>query len=73
METSDTALQIVLAEDNPADVTVVRMALREAGLRCELRILQDGEQAIAFLDRLDADPKAAAPIDLLLLDMHLPK
>src|ERR1700730_1557125 len=73
METTDSApLQIVLAEDNPADVTLVRMALRDAGLDCALRVIEDGEQAIAFIQALDADPRETA-VDLLLLDMHLPK
>lgn len=74
MDTTDSpALQIVLAEDNPADVMLVRMALRDAGLNCALRVLEDGEQAISFFETIDADPKVASVVDLLLLDMHLPK
>ena len=73
METADKLpVQIVIAEDNPADVKLVHMALRDAGLNCSLRIVGDGAQAIALIETLDADSKAA-PIDLLLLDMHLPK
>jgi two-component system, chemotaxis family, response regulator Rcp1 len=63
---------IVLAEDNSADVTLVRMALKSAGLNCEICVLDDGEKAIAFIEESDGNPKAV-PIDLLLLDMHLPK
>ena len=66
------AKHIVLAEDNLADVALVRMALKSAGLNCELRVLDDGEKAVTFIEELDANPKAG-PIDLLLLDMHLPK
>ena len=73
METADKLpVQIVIAEDNPADVKLVHMALRDAGLNCSLRVVGDGAQAIALIETLDADSKAA-PIDLLLLDMHLPK
>ena len=64
--------QIVLAEDNPADVMVVRLALRKAGLDCELHVMPDGEKTIEFIEDLDARP-TAVPVDLLLLDMHLPK
>jgi len=73
LETPDKfPVQIVIAEDNPADVKLVRMALRDAGLDCSLRVVGDGAQAIALIETLDADSKAA-PIDLLLLDMHMPK
>jgi len=63
---------IVLAEDNLADVALVRMALENSALIYELRVLDDGEKAIAFIEQSDANPKACR-IDLLLLDMHLPK
>jgi len=64
--------QIFLAEDNPGDVELVREALREHGVHCELRVISDGEQALTFIDRLDLDSNLPCP-DLLLLDLHLPK
>jgi CheY-like chemotaxis protein len=67
-----TAKYIVLAEDNSADVMLVRLALKSSGLNCELRVLDDGDKAVTFIDEFDANPNAG-PIDLLLLDMHLPK
>jgi CheY-like chemotaxis protein len=52
MATADSrAFQIVLAEDNPADVTLVRMALQDAGLAYALRVIEDGEQALSFTPR----------------------
>ena len=64
--------QIVLAEDNPADVGLVRKALREHEVQCDLRVITDGEQALAFINSLDLDSKTPCP-DLLLLDWYLPK
>jgi CheY-like chemotaxis protein len=64
--------QILLAEDNPGDVELVREALREHDVHCELRIISDGEQALTFIDGLDLDSDLPCP-DLLLLDLHLPK
>jgi len=72
MTTRSRVKQIMVAEDSPADVILVRMALQRSGLDFELHVLDDGEKAITFLEKLDASP-AADPIDLLLLDMHLPK
>jgi len=66
------AHKIVLAEDSAADVMIVRMALEEADVHCTLQVLQDGEEAIRFIESLDADA-SSPPIDLLLLDLHLPK
>jgi DNA-binding response OmpR family regulator len=64
--------EILIAEDNPADVALVREALKMQDLDCFLRVLRDGEQALALLDSLDRDPKLPR-VDLLILDMHLPK
>jgi CheY-like chemotaxis protein len=72
MAEPDSRLQIVLAEDNPADVLLVQEALTEHAISCDLRILGDGEQAIKFIHQLDVDSKLPCP-DLLLLDLHLPK
>ncbi len=72
MPEPDSRLQIVLAEDNPADVLLVQEALAEHAISCDLRILGDGEQAIRFIDQLELDSKLPCP-DLLLLDLHLPK
>jgi CheY-like chemotaxis protein len=64
--------EILIAEDNPADVTLVREALRIQNVNYVLHVLRDGEQALALLDSLDRDPKMPR-VDLLILDMHLPK
>jgi CheY-like chemotaxis protein len=72
MGDSCSTCQIILAEDNPADVAVVRAALREHGVNCELHVIGDGEEALSFIDSLDLDSKIPCP-DLMLLDMYLPK
>jgi len=63
---------ILLAEDNPADAQLVREALQGRSVACDLHVVRDGEQAMAFLERLDADSKLDCP-SLFLLDLHLPK
>jgi CheY-like chemotaxis protein len=64
--------QIVLVEDNPADAMLVQMALESSGVSFKLHVLDDGDKALTFIEESDANP-VAAPIDLLLLDLHLPK
>jgi CheY-like chemotaxis protein len=63
---------ILLAEDNPADIHLVREALEDRVLGYELRVVSDGEQAVEFIARIDRDSTLVCPA-LLLLDLHLPK
>lgn len=72
MSTTGSPCQIILAEDNPADVGLVRMALREHGVDCELRVISDGDEALSFINDLDLHSKRPCP-DLMLLDLYLPK
>lgn len=63
---------ILLAEDNVADAFLVREALEEHDLDYELRVLNDGEEALAFIDEVEKDSTHPCP-ELFLLDLHLPK
>lgn len=64
--------EILLVDDNPADVRLVREALRESRLRNELYVAGDGEEALAFLRREQGFADAPRP-DLVLLDLNLPR
>jgi CheY-like chemotaxis protein len=62
---------IILVEDNPADVGLVREALEEHGAECELTVITDGESAIRFIQELDFS--GAWRPDLIILDLNLPR
>ncbi len=64
--------QVLLVDDNPADVGLAREAL--AGGRHQSRIddVADGEEAVAFLHRAGPYANAVRP-DLVILDLNLPK
>ena len=62
---------IVVVEDNPADVGLIREALDEHQVACELTVLTDGERAIALIDDIDANGSRCP--DLVLLDLKLPR
>jgi CheY-like chemotaxis protein len=64
---------ILLAEDNAADELLVREALREHDVTCNLHVVTDGAQAISFIRNLDSSGVTEPRLDLLLLDMHLPR
>jgi chemotaxis family two-component system response regulator Rcp1 len=64
--------QVLLVDDNPADVVLAREAL--AGGRHESCIIHvsDGEAALAYLQRSGVYADAARP-DLIILDLNLPR
>ncbi len=62
--------KVLLIEDNPADVELVREALEAAGLEHVLHVTPDFETAKDYID----DLQGGAPCpDILLLDLNLPK
>ena len=65
-------IEILLVEDNPADVRLTREALKESEVRNNLVVVADGEQALAFLRREGEYADARRP-DLILLDLNLPR
>jgi CheY-like chemotaxis protein len=62
---------ILIIEDNPADVRLVLLALREAGLDCELTVLEDGARAIAYVQERGQSGDRIP--DLTILDLNIPK
>jgi CheY-like chemotaxis protein len=70
--TSGTPVVILLVEDNPGDVRLVREALREGKVRSGVHVAVDGLEALAFLRREGRFAKAPRP-DLILLDLNLPR
>jgi len=65
-------IEILLVEDNPADVRLTVEALKEEKIYNNLHVVIDGEEALAFLRRKGKFEKAVRP-DLILLDLNLPK
>jgi CheY-like chemotaxis protein len=65
-------LEILLVEDNPGDVVLVREALGDGPVNVGLSVAADGETALARLRRQGAFADAARP-DLVLLDLNLPR
>jgi CheY-like chemotaxis protein len=65
-------VRILVIEDNPADVLLLREACNAEGLHYEFTTLSDGEEARAYLRR-EGKYQAASPPNLVLLDMNVPK
>jgi CheY-like chemotaxis protein len=65
-------IRLLLVEDSPADVYLVREAMKREGLNFCLDVAGNGETAIQILNRVDADAKEPAP-GLLLVDLNVPR
>jgi CheY-like chemotaxis protein len=66
---------ILLVEDNPDDVLLIRRAFKKANLINPLRVASDGEQAIAYLSgKGEYADRATYPLPVfVLLDLKLPR
>ncbi len=66
------AHELLIVDDNPADIALAREALTACAYRGQIRSLGDGAEALAFLDRRGSYTNATRP-DLVILDLNLPK
>lgn len=64
-------LSLLIVEDSPADVFLVKEAMKEEGLSCRMEVADNGEQAIHILDNVDAGSRIAP--NLLLVDLNVPR
>src|SRR3984885_4881650 len=71
-ERSSDNLQILIVEDNPADVFLIRDAIKVSGVAAHVHVINNGEDAIRFFDSADTDDSAPCP-GVVILDINLPK
>ena len=64
--------EILLVEDNAADVRLTEEIFKEGGLSFNLQVARDGEQALAMLRREGEHADLLMP-DFVLLDLNLPR
>ena len=61
------AIEVLLVEDNPADVLLVQVALSQVSLPLKLSVAKDGEQALKMLGSPEFHPQ------LIILDLNMPR
>ena len=72
MTTDWRPIEVLLVEDDQGDVLLTKEAFDFNKVRNRLHVVNDGEQAMAFLRREDGYQDAPTP-DLILLDLNLPR
>jgi CheY-like chemotaxis protein len=63
--------KILLAEDNPADVYLIRAALEEHGIDVTVQVAADGGEVLQIIDRQGV--LAETELNLIILDLNLPR
>lgn len=69
---ADATVNILLVEDNPGDVRLVREAIKMARLAARLHVVASAEATLDFLYQRVQYASAPRP-DLILLDLNLPR
>ncbi len=64
--------RIVVMEDSPTDVRLLRYALDLHNEPYELKVLTDGEQALRFVEEHRTEGQDPEPC-VIVLDLHLPR
>lgn len=70
MITTSKIFRILVVEDNPADVYLLGQALKQAGVKFELKVIDDGAEALEFVRNHIQTEKDE--LDLAILDLNLP-
>ncbi len=65
-------MRILLVEDNKGDQVILQEAFSEAGVSCDLSIVNDGVEAMEFMKKEGRFQDAAKP-DMVILDLNLPR
>lgn len=65
------ALNILLVEDSPSDVRLIREAMKETPLQVDITVTRDGVEAMDHLRQVEQGVLFRP--DLVLLDLNLPK
>ena len=65
-------IEILLVDDNPADIRIMQEALKDARVANRLHAARDGIECMAFLHKEGPYKQAPRP-DLILLDLNMPR
>ncbi len=65
-------IQVLLVEDNPGDIRLVREGLASSGVPVSLNVVQDGAEALTYLRGQRVLIGSSRP-SLIILDLNLPK
>lgn len=72
MKNTGIPVEIMLVEDNPGDIRLIKELFKDADVRNQINVAFDGEEALHMLHQEGKFTTMSLP-DLILLDLNLPK
>jgi two-component system, chemotaxis family, response regulator Rcp1 len=72
MRQAPATLEVLIVDDDPGDVRIVREAIKEVGARVRLSAAADGEECLEVLRRRGRHADAVRP-HLVILDLNMPR
>jgi CheY-like chemotaxis protein len=69
---SQPPLTILIIDDNPVDVHLIRWVLEAHGLAYDVQVIDNGDRALEVFAQLAQHERHRAPT-IILLDLHLPQ
>jgi CheY-like chemotaxis protein len=67
-----TPLTIIVVEDNPLDIYLIRWVLTAHALAHELQVIDNGDRAMDYVNQLAHEERRRSPT-IMLLDLNLPQ
>jgi chemotaxis family two-component system response regulator Rcp1 len=65
------ALKLLLVEDSPSDVRLIREVLKEAKMQVQINVARDGVEALEYMRQTELG--SCVRPDIILLDLNLPR
>ena len=65
--------KILLVDDNPDHTFLIKGELEDASVENEVVLARDGQEAIDYLQKVNTNDKVQNKLDLIVLDLNLPK
>jgi CheY-like chemotaxis protein len=65
-------LTIIVVEDNPVDIYLIRWVLKAHELAYELEVIENGDHAMDYVNQLAHEERRRSPT-IMLLDLNLPQ
>ena len=72
LEEQTKPIEILLVEDNPADVRLIEETMKDFKSRNVIRLVKDGVEAMEYLKKQGSFADTERP-DIIMLDLNLPK
>lgn len=66
------AIEVLLVEDNPGDVRLIKEAFKEGKVICTLNVVGDGVEAMEYMNQEGPYAQSTRP-DIIMLDLNLPR